>query len=581
MTTAQNTERTAQAGGSGREIEAQLHGQPPSHVSRLFDASLRHAIDEVLQNARRAGATLVDIETSEDGSIRITDNGRGIADPEVLLAFGESDWDTATSQQEHAHGAGLFALARWNPTIRSRPAGRPGKAWRVSLTEDHFRGAAKATVRSDNEGAPEPHGTEVTIREADAGGTKASAMRTRTTNERIETAARHYPVKVRLNGEVVERHDYLAHCAWMHNAEGLWFGVGTETWRLQYSGEMNFHGKHVDSAGLPRVNDIDGRIWSAQVDVREAPDLELTLPPESTVVEGPFVTRMREEAERAIYLGIAQAGRHVNHSIRKRAAAVGVNIPGPARKLQAWRPERPSGQKPDRGEATEINGACLIMVAEMTASDSQLLGRAVAGTALAHELREQNPSFAGYDWYDKLPRVRGMRIQARNGNQVRIRQTDEERTDPAPAARCDNIMLVLTIDTAGSPTERLVATDVAFWDTNDDDVDVRDVRATVQNEATIKREELRELLTNAFFWASHEHGSDSYATQRERFEREADIRAGELLDCRGAAAASVMEQIARQHMLPQIGRDQKAVVVLDGDSGNISVEIDDQPAGPQ
>ena len=189
MTTAQNTERTGQPSGSGREIEAQLHGHPASRVSRLFDASLRHAIDEVLQNARRAGATLVDIETSEDGSIRITDNGRGIADPEVLLAFGESDWDTATSQQEHTHGSGLFALARWNPTIRSRPAGRPDKAWRVSLTEDHFRGAAKATVRSDNEGAPEPHGTEVTIREADGGGTKASAMRTRTTNERIETAA--------------------------------------------------------------------------------------------------------------------------------------------------------------------------------------------------------------------------------------------------------------------------------------------------------------------------------------------------------------------------------------------------------
>ena len=221
------------------------------------------------------------------------------------------------------------------------------------------------------------------------------------------------------------------------------------------------------------------------------------------------------------------------------------------------------------------------MVAEMTASDSQLLSHAVAGTALAHELREQNPGFTGYDWYERLPRVRGMRIQARNGHQIRIRQTDEQRTDPAPEARCDNIMLVLTIENAGIPTERLVPTDVAFWDTNDDEVDVREVRATVHRDATIKREKLRELLTNAFFWASDEHGSDSYATQRERFEREADIRAGELLDCRGAAAASVIEQIARQHMLPQIGPHQKAVVRLHGWSGNITVEIDDQPAGPQ
>ena len=579
--TTENTERTAPTGETGREIEAQLHEDALKQSSALRNANLRQALDEVLQNARRAGATLVRIDNVEDGGIRITDNGWGITDPQLVLSFGESNWDGPTTPREHAAGVGLYALARWNPTIRSRRAERPDQAWSVTLSEAHFRNGAKATVLPDDGGAPQPHGTEVTIRRAETERMTASAAATRLTNEQIKDATRHFPVRVLLDGEEVEKANYLKNWAWRHTSKGLRIGVGTEVWRIQQTGELNFHGKQINDAGLPRVMDIDGRLWGAQIDVREAPELELTLPPDSTIVDGPFATRMREEAERAIYLGMTEAGQHVKHQVRQRAAALGVNMPEPPQKLRVWQPERPNGQQPNRSEPTPIDSSCLIVDAEIMASDSQMLSYAAAGTPLAERLREGEPSHAGYHWYDSLGRVEAMRIEARDSEQVYVRETNEDPRSAAPPAQCDDIILVLTIRRASGKTTTKIPANIAFWDTDEDDVNVREIRATVRRHVTIQREVLRELLTNAFFWASDEHGADSYMTQRDRFTRDADIRAGDLLDCRREAAQSVIEELVRQHILPEIRQNQKATIRMEGASGQVVVEIDDQPAGAE
>jgi len=74
-------------------------------------------VTELLQNARRAGATRIDI-THDTATKRlcVRDDGHGIADFQKLLTFNESGWDEATTDQERPFGIGfskcLYAASR-------------------------------------------------------------------------------------------------------------------------------------------------------------------------------------------------------------------------------------------------------------------------------------------------------------------------------------------------------------------------------------------------------------------------------------------------------------------------------------
>ena len=60
-----------------------------SVVKRLFNGTVREVIGELLQNAQRAGAKTVWIETSGDGRITVRDNGTGLASPGNFNAAGD------------------------------------------------------------------------------------------------------------------------------------------------------------------------------------------------------------------------------------------------------------------------------------------------------------------------------------------------------------------------------------------------------------------------------------------------------------------------------------------------------------
>lgn len=68
-------------------IQARTSDRTLGKVTRLFNASLQDILNELLQNARRAGATLVKVEvfTSDRSYLSISDNGSGIDDPAILL----------------------------------------------------------------------------------------------------------------------------------------------------------------------------------------------------------------------------------------------------------------------------------------------------------------------------------------------------------------------------------------------------------------------------------------------------------------------------------------------------------------
>ena len=138
-------------GSKQQTIRARIAEEAIAKVMQFFDGTLAQALQEILQNARRSGATSVAITRNQANSrITVSDDGRGISDPTALLAFGRSGWPKDLHGAEHPAGMGIFSLARRSPRIRSRVAGHA--AWSVELGEDHFVGRSPAAVAADPTG---------------------------------------------------------------------------------------------------------------------------------------------------------------------------------------------------------------------------------------------------------------------------------------------------------------------------------------------------------------------------------------------------------------------------------------------
>lgn len=122
-------------------ICAKVHPRLLTKANRLFTGSLEGRIIEILQNARRAGATEVRI-SNKDGTVAVLDNGCGIADFQKLLDLGGSGWDEALEQGEDPAGVGLFSLAPRQVTILS-------KFHQVVIEKDGWTGKPVDVIESD------------------------------------------------------------------------------------------------------------------------------------------------------------------------------------------------------------------------------------------------------------------------------------------------------------------------------------------------------------------------------------------------------------------------------------------------
>lgn len=67
-------------------------------------------ITELLQNARRAGATLIDISTADkDHTLIINDNGCGVSDFSKLMTLCDSGWGEAVQESDAPYGVGFLS----------------------------------------------------------------------------------------------------------------------------------------------------------------------------------------------------------------------------------------------------------------------------------------------------------------------------------------------------------------------------------------------------------------------------------------------------------------------------------------
>ena len=200
-TTARRTDGPPKPAGWGTEpmtttaklperIRASISPDAMRKVKRFFSADLGDIFLELFQNARRAGATRVDVRTVPNiaagrTQVTVTDDGRGIADPATVLAFGESQWSEATTQSEDPAGMGVYSFAQKGAEITSTP--EKGPAWKAVLTPEHFTGEKPAEVIRIARG--HTPGTSISFT-VDHDGLDPGPMETKITSK-VKSAAKH------------------------------------------------------------------------------------------------------------------------------------------------------------------------------------------------------------------------------------------------------------------------------------------------------------------------------------------------------------------------------------------------------
>ena len=288
-------------------IRARVSDSAIGRVTRFFNATEDDAFVELIQNARRSGATAFDVAVTplQHGGLLVacTDNGPGIADPAVLLAFGESGWDETIAAAEDPAGIGVYALSRHGCTVSSRPRmpdGHAATGWRVQLTPDTFLGRDEAPILPDD-CAPCPHGTAVSF--------VSDSSRERL-EQALSVAARYAPIDVSFAGVDLPRKSFIDGAIHVEPWNGLHFGVFNARHPGYGEPDLNFHGLTLQ-ARLPTIADLHGRTWSIRADIESCPDLELVLPARKEPLQTPFLDQMRGAARRAIFRAMEAADKPV------------------------------------------------------------------------------------------------------------------------------------------------------------------------------------------------------------------------------------------------------------------------------
>ena len=550
-------------------IRARIHESAVRRVTRAYASTLAEILAEGLQNSRRAGATRVHIailrapeHTDTPFGIAIVDDGGGIADPAVLLSFGENGWDDELVRREDAAGFGFASLARRGCTVTSRPRSPDGEihpGWRVELAPAHFLGETDAEVHADDS-APYPHGTSISFMATES----AAAIRTA-----AENAARHYPLPVVFDdgtadasrGEELPRRAFLDGAVQPEQWRGLAFGVFRDRRRGYNDPDLNFFGLTLP-VGLPTIETVHGPTWTVRADVHDCPDLELVLPARKEPVENAFLTEMREAARLAIYRAMAaDPSPRPAFADWTKAREAGIELAAPPAMLRPWRPS--VADVDDWREPPSLAHAghdALVMDCDPEPPEAQALWRAAERAGNAPRLFEADRRLDGYEWYDGLDRVTAFVVQAAGDGAWMVigdwPMPDRERGGAAPLpSRPAAIRIELSVHPAtGSDRTLDLPADLAFageaWSWIDDAMPL------VTADSALQPHPLAELLRASFFTASDDAEADSYITQLDRFQESALHLATRLLLSDNEAARNTIAEAVRRELIWLCPRDR-------------------------
>jgi len=292
-------------------IQAKVNARLLSKADRLFTGTIEGRIIEILQNARRAGATEVRIY-NKDGFVTVQDNGCGIDDFQKLLDLGGSGWDEQMEAGEDPAGVGLFSLAPREVTIIS--------------------GNGKTIIDKDGwTGKP----VEVIVNTETVNGTIVKFKDEKPWDmELVEKHAVFAGTKVIVNGKYCHQMPFCGSDAVYYENPGCKIEVAQEiskyhrawstTW---YHGRVlvNFHGQVVQLDHWPGRNRPG---ISILVDITDQTDIRLMLPARTILVKNAASERLKEAIEVEYYKYFQKQKTHtLYYEEYLRAKELGIELP--------------------------------------------------------------------------------------------------------------------------------------------------------------------------------------------------------------------------------------------------------------
>jgi len=293
-------------------IQAKVNPKLLSKANRLFTGTLDGRIIEILQNARRAGATEVEI-TNKDGFVTVQDNGSGIENFSILLDLGNSDWDQAMEKAEDPAGVGVFCLSPREVTICSR-----GK--KIVITRNGWTGEP-VKIQQDS---------------SSANGTKLVFADEPWEFSTVEKHAVFTGMIVSVDGQECAKERFCSQDAVLHPALGCkievrerkslnkWHG---EFGRGYYSNDVlvNFHGQVITFGYLPVIEPE----LAFLVDMTGEPtEIRMMLPARTRLIENEAFEKLKAAIEVEAYRFILKRGSHkLPFKEYKRAEELGISLP--------------------------------------------------------------------------------------------------------------------------------------------------------------------------------------------------------------------------------------------------------------
>lgn len=523
-------------------------------VTRLFNGSVGDVLNELLQNARRAGASRVDIETLDlagHPTLSIRDDGRGIDDPSVLVTLGQSGWNAETARREDPAGMGVFSLAGHRVEIRSfSPVAQSG--WRVVIPEDAWETSLALAVGS----FPIEAGTEILI---DLPEQWESAL-----PAQARDSARHYPVPVYLGGAPLDQTDFLADADYVEVIDGVRIGVFRDpSWSCAHGSQVNFHGIRV-ACELPSVCEVDRVFaWRTRIDIADAPQLQLVLPARKELVQNDALIALATAAERGIYHAILAAGSHrLGFQEWQRARELGVCLPVATPGLEPWSPNTVHArERTDPIFAEPV----MVRIPSFEAHLELCIARALAGKsdALAGTLVRENPAFEGYPWYDRLSRISDLAFRVEQDSRVFWIGGSEALPEGVESGPVKSIVLesaVASDDALSGSRERAEIPADLIIDYQGLYSGVEDVLFFWNPSAAIDPADAADLMELGCFSFDEDCRSDSYDTQLCEFRIEAQHLATRLLLSEEETALQRIRAILQRELSWLIPQDRSVSI---------------------
>lgn len=501
-------------------IRAAISPSILSKADRLFRNDDAGVFVELLQNARRAGATRVTVriepivESTHTSNITFHDNGRRIEDFQKLLTLGESDWSAEVRAEEDPAGMGFFSLCHSTVEVWSGNL-------RTVLSREVFLGGAEAEVERV---AERMSGTRIIF-------TRASGHEA--LGQALTKVSEFGPIEVQLNGEPVVRHDFLEGSLHREVIDGVEVGFGP-SFRWNCGGwrddNWNFHGSVIGHdfgsiSGLltrNQFNNWETNTLHMRFNVLEVGRVKLQLPDRRAIVQNDQLNEFERKVRAAAYRFLGTQERHVlSFKNWSEARSLDVTLPEASPLLDTWHAATLDDSIDPffgLGERHLLSGSAQAMIVASEIPNQHTLEAALQNASpFDKALFRADRSFEGYTWYDALPVVIDTSVAA-DGIPF-----DEWSDDSAP--RPETLTVAISIRQANLPDTsvelpaaiHVVGGDDATWDSDGPEfVAVR--KSPWDNETLDGPFDVVQFLVAATFCSSDDASADSFDTQRDYYE---------------------------------------------------------------